>query len=63
MTPKNRQSLMAGPLIIVSAVILFGIVVITSVSVASIAGAQQQQTSGSKSGTIASIITITCHCV
>ncbi|MFZ0512900.1 MAG: hypothetical protein WAM14_14935 [Candidatus Nitrosopolaris sp.] len=50
MTPKNGQALMAKPLIIIVAATV--VVMMTAVSVASMASAQQ---SGSKYGTIASL--------
>ncbi|MFZ0222947.1 MAG: hypothetical protein WAM42_14785 [Candidatus Nitrosopolaris sp.] len=53
MTPKKRQALTAKPLIII--VVAAVIVMMTSASVASMASAQQMQTSGSKFGTLASL--------
>ncbi|MFY9871896.1 MAG: hypothetical protein WAK17_19465 [Candidatus Nitrosopolaris sp.] len=53
MTPKKRQALTAKPLIMI--VVAAVIVMMTSASVASMASAQQMQTSGSKFGTIASL--------
>jgi hypothetical protein len=52
MIQKNRQALTTKRLIIIAAA---AVMMMTSVSVASMASAQQLQTSGSKSGTIASL--------
>ena len=53
MTPKNRQALTAEPLIII--VVAVVVATMISANVASMASAQQPQTSGSKFGTIASL--------
>ena len=52
MIQKNRKALTAKRLIIIA---VAPVMMMTSVSVASMASAQQPQTSGSKSGTIASL--------
>jgi uncharacterized membrane protein len=54
MAQKNRQALIAKPIIIII-IVAATVATMTSISVTLVTNAQQPQTSGSKSGTIASV--------